>query len=301
MKALGALLLGLTFVTGAAEAQSASAVRVTFESCDAELEAEVRAATELEFRTLAPTVLEHLRPGEGVTLACTSAALELRIDGRSPLSQVIDRSTLAEGSRGRVLALTAAELLSAWDETRRLQQEQTTVAPTPFVPRWGLHLGVLALRSGSPGMRRVGGLVRGTYQGRRWLGFDLEFGGGKGRAEVVEGTVSSRWFSAAAALALIAGRRSVTASFGLGYRVTAALWRGRSNSSAQLGLSGRAFWSGPFLRGGTALRLGRFVASLWGEVGYAFAADDGLADERVVFAAGGLWGSGGVSCGLAFP
>lgn len=300
MKALSALLLGLMFVTGAAEAQSASAVRVAFESCDAELEAEVRAATELEFRTLAPTVLEHLRPGEGVTLACAPAALELRIDGRSPLSQVIDRSTLTAGSRGRILALTAAELLSAWDETRRLQQDQATVAPTPFVPRWGLQLGVLALRSGSPGMRRVGGLVRGTYQAKRWLGFDLEFGGGKGRAVVDEGTVSSRWFSAAAALALIAGRRSVTASFGLGYRVTTALWRGRSNSTTQLGLSGRAFWSGPFLRGGTALRLGRFVASLWGEVGYAFAAE-GLADERVVFSAGGLWGSGGVSCGLTFP
>ncbi|MFK8004007.1 MAG: hypothetical protein AB8H86_30865 [Polyangiales bacterium] len=301
MKALGALLLSLTFIT-AAEAQTVRGVPVTFESCDVVLEAEVRAATELEFRTLAPSVHEHLRPGEGLTLVCAPTAIELRVDARSPLSQVIERDTLRTRSRGRVLALTAAELLSAWDETRRLHHTESAAPPiaAAFVPRWGLHLGVLALRSGSPSMRRVGGLVRATYRPKRWLEFELEFGAGKGRAVVDEGAVSSRWYSAAGAIALVLGRRAFTGSLGLGYRVTTALWRGRPSTSTQLGLAGRALWSGPLLRAGTQLRIGRLSASLWGELGYALGGE-GLADERVVFSATGLWGSGGVSCGLAFP
>lgn len=289
-------------VVAAAEAQMSNDVRIAFESCDAELEAEVRAATDLEFRTLAPSVHEHLGPGEGITLTCTPQEIELRVDARSPLSQIIEGDTLARESRGRVLALTAAELLSAWDETRRLQQaESASVPASVFVPRWGLHSGVLALRSGSPSMRRVGGLLRARYRPKHWLGLEVEFGGGKGRADVPEGSVSSRWFSAAGAVALVLGRRSLSASVGLGYRITTALWRGRPSTSEQVSLSGRALWSGPFLRAGMQLRTGRFLTTVWGEAGYAIAPSDGLADDRVVFSAAGPWGSGGVSCGVAFP
>ncbi|MEM9072837.1 MAG: hypothetical protein AAGE52_30300 [Myxococcota bacterium] len=261
-----------------AHAQRVGDVNVTFVACDAPWQTRFLRAAALEFEAL-PSTLDDAN----LEVAC-GEAIHLRV---AQTEQRVERSAQAEV---RGVALAAAEMLSAWDEARRL-----TARPPP---PWIVALGGDALISFSDRIVRGGGSLQWITEPLERFDVDLRLFAGQGRASVADGDVLTRLVSLAATLGVRVGASPVSWTIGAGYRVSPVRWEGEPNRDDRVGRSGWTLWSGPLLGTRVTFHAGRVRVLLRLEGGYAFS-PSARSRTRDVFSAAGPWLSGGIGVGLA--
>jgi hypothetical protein len=226
-----------------------------------------------------------------VSVACVVGSPQLvRLEVRDPasgktLERVVTLVGVARSDRGRLVAISAVELVAASRSVGREPEPPPVVKPPappvvvavappprpPEAPRWrALAVGGVRGFAGLPRLLPGGGLaVQRAFAGPLSVGGDVMLEGLSQPTAL--GDVDTLVGSASVAALLRAEAGRVAWETGLGLRGGFARLSGQA-SDAALGGTMTARWGGPMLALRASLAAGqRFVVSLGGELGYVTA------------------------------